>query len=253
MKKIRISAVSYLNTFPFLYGLYQDAELMKIIDLSTDYPSICANKLLNDKVDIGLVPIAILPEMKFYKIITNYCIAAENDVKSVILASDVELSEIKNIYLDFQSRTSVMLTKILAKFYWNKNFNWLRADENYIEKINDDTAGIIIGDRALNVLNNYKFIYDLSSEWKKFTGLPFVFATWTANKYIPNDIIDALNEAFRKGIENIDKVVSFFDEKIQKINYNAFEYYNNNISYVLDDKKFIAINKYLDLLPEVTH
>ena len=71
MKKIKISAVSYLNTKPFVYGLVNSA-LIDQIDLSLDMPSLCASKLKDDSVDIGLVPVAVIPEINGANIITDY-------------------------------------------------------------------------------------------------------------------------------------------------------------------------------------
>lgn len=246
MKKIKISAVSYLNTYPFLYGINSNKNLLDKVDLSTDYPSICAEKLLTDKVDIGLVPIAIIPEINNNEIITDFCISSESYVKSVLLLSDKPLNEIKNIFLDYQSKTSITLIKILAKFYWNINPNWIVASEGYENKIFDETAGVVIGDRALNLFEKYKFIYDLSYEWNNFTNLPFVFAAWVSNKKISVDFISEFNFALQYGVNNIDDVISFFVDKIKNINFDAKKYLTVNINYLLDIDKKKAIKLFLN-------
>ena len=74
MKKIKVGAVSYLNTKPLLYGIEHSAELMQQIELVTDYPSKIARQLLNDEIDVGLVPVAVIPQMKEYYIVSDYCI-----------------------------------------------------------------------------------------------------------------------------------------------------------------------------------
>jgi len=112
--KLKISAVSYLNTLPFLYGIKNSGLAEKTV-FEQDIPSICASKLLNNEVDIALVPIAVIPLMKESYIISDYCIGASGKVKTVLLLSDVPLNEIKSIYLDYQSKTSVNLIRILAK------------------------------------------------------------------------------------------------------------------------------------------
>ena len=115
--EIKILAVSYLNAKPFIYGL-EHSNLLTNYKLELDIPSVCADKLLNNKVDIGLVPVAIIPFFKDYTILTDYCIGAKGAVGSVMLYSDVPLNEIENIYLDYQSRTSVALVQIIAANYW---------------------------------------------------------------------------------------------------------------------------------------
>ncbi|MBN2893743.1 MAG: menaquinone biosynthesis protein [Bacteroidales bacterium] len=252
MNKIKISAVSYLNTFPFLYGIQRNENLNDLIEISTDYPAICAQKLKQNIVDIGLVPIAILPEIADYQIISDYCIAAIGEVKSVLLVSDVPINEIKTVLLDYQSRTSIMLAKILAQNFWKISPFWEKADEDYLRKVKGHTAGVVIGDRALNVLNNYDFVYDLSAEWEKFTKLPFVFATWTANKNIPQEIVNELNNAFKFGIENVDETLLFFKNRVSEINFDAKVYLTEYIDYKLDRNKNEAISKYLSLLSEIS-
>ena len=119
MDKIRVSAISYLNSIPFVYGL-ENSPLQSEIELSLDIPSECAKKLLENKVDIGLVPVAIIPQLKFSEIIGPYCIGANGPVESVCLFSQVPLNDIEEIQLDFHSKTSVQLVQLLSKKYWYK-------------------------------------------------------------------------------------------------------------------------------------
>src|SRR5690242_3308024 len=151
-------------------------------DLLIDYPSKIASMLLEDKIDVGLVPVAIIPEMKEYHIISDYCIGSVGKVASVCLFSDVLLDKIETILLDYQSRTSVALLKVLTREYWKLNVVFKNTSGNYQSKISGTTAGLVIGDRALQQRKISPFIYDLGEEWKRFTGFPFVFAAWISNK-----------------------------------------------------------------------
>ncbi|MEA3451967.1 MAG: MqnA/MqnD/SBP family protein, partial [Bacteroidota bacterium] len=137
---VKISAISYLNTFPFLYGIYSDKNFMNKISLSTDYPSLCASKLINNNVDIGLIPIAVLPEIENRQIISDFCIGASGRVQSVMLFSDVPISDIDNLYLDYQSRTSVGLIKILAKNHWKISPKWIAGLNGYEKDISGKKA-----------------------------------------------------------------------------------------------------------------
>ena len=197
MEKIKVSCVSYLNSRPFIYGL-QNSDIKNEIELSTDTPAECADKVENGLVDIGLAPVAILSEMEEYRIISNYCIGADGEVGSVLLLSDVPLDEIENIFLDYQSRTSVMLAQILAEKFWNIKPHFIESKENYESLIGNTTAGIVIGDRTFQMKEKFKYIYDLSAEWKKFTQLPFVFACWIANKELDRSFVKRFNDATAK-------------------------------------------------------
>ena len=114
---IKITAVSYLNTLPFIYGL-KHSRLIDTIDLDLDYPAACAKKLINGDVDLALVPVVVIPSLKEAHIISDYCIGANGSVDTVCLYSDVPIDRIVNIFLDYQSQTSVALLKILLKEYW---------------------------------------------------------------------------------------------------------------------------------------
>ena len=232
---LKISAVSYLNTVPFIHGLKQ-SELMRNIDLQLDYPSICADKLINGTVDLALVPVAVIPKLKEAHIISDYCIGANGAVDTVCLYSDVPITEIESIGLDYQSRTSVALLKILLKEYWQLNPELKKAAVGFEGNIKGKHAALVIGDRAFALNTKHAYIYDLSAIWKEMTGLPFVFAAWVANKKLPQDFIIAFNKALEKGLSDIDTALT-----LEGTNYpnctNPEDYLNNKISYTLDAEK----------------
>ena len=235
MQKVKISAVSYLNTKPFIYGL-EHSGFVNEIELSLDMPSLCAQKLIDNTVDVGLVPVAVIPKIPGAEIISDYCIGAIGPVRTVVLVSKVPLEEVDTIILDYQSRTSVMLARVLARFFWNKEGKWLKGQPGYHTRdIKERTAGVVIGDRVFEIDGNYPYVYDLSQEWANFTGLDFVFACWTANKPLPESFKSALNNALAVGINNMPDVIR--EIAPQYPNYNLAEYYNRDISYPLDDSK----------------
>jgi chorismate dehydratase len=246
VQRIKVSAVSYINTLPFLYGI-NNSEIKDQLDLSLDIPSDCAKKLLSGEVDIGLVPVAILPQLKEYHIISDYCIGAVGDVDSVALYSDVPLDEIESVYLDYQSRSSVNLVKVLAKEYWHISPTWNDTTDGYENKIEGNIAGVIIGDRTFNLSKEYKYKYDLSGEWMKYSGLPFVFACWVSNIQLPKIFIEQFNEALSCGVNNIESVIANYSGgTVSKEDLNV--YLTKSISYTLDDKKKIAIKRFLDYI-----
>ncbi len=242
-QKIKVSAVSYLNTLPFIYGI-TNSDIIQELDLSLDMPSDCAKKLLSDEVDLGLVPVAILPRLKEYHIVSDYCIGAEGKVDSVALFSDVPLDEIETIYLDYQSKTSVNLVQVLATEHWGIAPTWINATEGFENNISGKTAGVIIGDRTFNLPKSYQYKYDLAEEWHNFTGLPFVFACWVANKELPKAFIERFNSALKKGISNISEVILNYDGN--GVSNDVLEkYLTKDISYSLNDDKQKAVKEFL--------
>lgn len=208
---VKVSCVSYLNSAPFVHGINQH-DFSGRLELSLDIPSVCAEKLISGKADIGLVPVASIIDIPNAKRISNWCIGADGPVKSVTLLSSVPLNKIKTVLLDFHSVTSVNLIKVLAKFYWKINPVWTEAQSGFEDHIGDATAGLVIGDRSLKLQKNYPFVYDLSEEWKKFTGLPFVFACWVSNKNIDQDFLKLFDISLAYGIKNIHEIV----DKLEK-------------------------------------
>ncbi len=249
-RKIRVSAISYLNTAPFVYGL-QHSDILQNIDIAFDYPSECARKLQQNESDIGIIPVAALLSLPKYEIISNYCIGAVGAVRTVALFSNSPLEKIERIYLDYQSRTSVNLAKILSKNYWKITPEWMpftpSQDANGLEP---HEGLVIIGDRVFNSEKHYKYCYDLAEEWFKFTGLPFVFAVWASVKTLDNNFIDSFNSALSLGLQNIPLSVDNFNLKyIDRA--EAIDYLNKNISYNLDDSKKKAIEMFLNQVKEV--
>ena len=215
-----------------------------MIELTETFPSEIARQLMSDEIDIGLVPVAVLPEMKAYYIISDYCIGATGKVASVCLFSDCPLPEIEKVYLDYQSRTSVALAKILIEKYWKISPELIEATPGYIKNIAGTTAGIVIGDRALEQRKKSAYIHDLAESWIAMTGLPFVFAAWVSNKKLPEIFIRIFNEANKKGLENLPAVIAQNPFPVYDLN----TYYTQNISYVLDEEKKKGLGKFLEML-----
>jgi len=250
MQKIRLSIVSYINTLPFLYGINQSEELLQQIEMHKDIPSVGANKMKNNFADLGLIPVGALLDMNDYQIVSDFCLATDNVVKTVKLISQKPLHEIKNIYLDYQSVTSRVLLKILAKEYWKISPEYLQSNPGYEEKIEGETAGLIIGDRAFKIdENKFKYVWDLGIEWNSMTGLPFVFAVWIANKPIDIEFLSLLNRCIGTGLTDIQKVIQHYRNSGSTdgvSNETLVEYYTENMSYVLDDKKREAMRLFFE-------
>ena len=244
--KVRVIAVNYLNAKPLIKGIVQHSILDDII-LTTEYPAKAAQMLIEDKADIGLIPVAAMQQVPDGYIVGNYGIAANGRVASVCIFSQVPIEEITHVYLDYQSRTSVKLAQILLKKHFGKSVGYIPATEDYIKHIKGTVAGVIIGDRALEQLPNFPYIYDLATEWKHFTGLPFVFAAWIANKPLPEAFIKAFDEANRLGLDYIDNVVAenpypYYDLK---------KYYQEDIQFELTDNCHRGLERYFGYLQEL--
>lgn len=249
--KIRISAVSYLNTLPFIYGI-KNFGLPQNFSFELNYPSICAQKLIDDEVDISLIPVAAIPKLREAFFITDYCIGAFKQVKTVLLLSDVPLGDIKVILLDYQSRTSVNLVQVLARKYWNISPEWHGSAIGFENKIKGQVAGVVIGDRTFDLTPAHKYVYDLSAEWYKFTGLPFVFAAWVANKPLDKEPVDLLNHSLAYGVSRIDEVVADYQNEYPDSGIDLYTYFTENISFAFDKKKKESLRLFYQSMIELS-
>jgi chorismate dehydratase len=241
--KIKVGAVNYLNTKPLIYG-FEQGMMKDEVELILDYPAAIAEKLLNNEIDIGLVPIAILPKLHPHYIVGEYGIACNGEVASVCLFSEVPLQEIETILLDYQSRTSVQLLQILLNEYWRISPKLVAAYPNYEKDIKKNVAGLVIGDRAFKQRLLSKYSYDLGQTWKDMTALPFVFAAWLSTKKMSDDFIKKFNAANAIGLNCIDEIANA--NSITE--YDLATYYKKNIDYKIDSNKVKAVELFVSKL-----
>lgn len=250
-EKIRISAVKYANTYPFIFGLTETGFDKKII-LTTDHPADCAEKLISGKVDIGLIPVAALPLMKESHIITDYCLGAYGKVRTVMLLSNYPFEKIKTINLDYRSRSSVNLAKILAKNSWKREFRWNNTSEKFdFMNIPVNEAVVLIGDQCFEFEEKFKYRIDLAEEWYNFTGLPFAFACWTSNRRLDKKFLHAFNDALGTGVSNIPVVVEKYGRSGTIRGNDLLIYLTKNMDFDLNDDKRRAIKLFLELMSKL--
>ena len=244
---IKISAVSYTNTIPFIYGL-QHHSLKNEIDLSLDIPSLCAEKLIENKVDIGLIPVAAILDLKEYHIISDYCIGANGAVNSVFIFSNCPINDVKYLQLDPQSRSSNNLALVLLKNFWKVQPELVFKAKEYGRSPHPQTAFVQIGDRTFGKIDQYSFVYDLAEEWKKFTGLEFVFAAWVSNKKLEDTFIRKLNAALKLGLDSRLKI---FENMDMRKDFDLVDYLMHKIDYRLNDSKKEALVLFHQLIKEL--
>lgn len=243
-KKIKVGIVSYLNTRPLLYGL-KLPPIANEIQLVEENPARLAELLIDDEIDVGLIPIAVIPQLEKYFICGDYCIATETEVASVCLFSEVPVNQIERVYLDYQSRSSVALLKWLMKEFWNIHPEMVQAtDDSYRKKIQGTVAGLVIGDRAFEQRKISTFIYDLASEWRSITGMPFVFAAWISKEPLPTSFIQKFDEANAIGLSHIDEIVTSLQFEL----YDLKKYYSLHLSYKFDDRKRKGMELFLQYI-----
>ena len=240
---IKVGVISYLNSMPFVYGL-KSIKMSKSINLFSSYPAQIADQLRERELDIALVPVVILNDLKDVSIISDYCIGSENTVDTVCLYSHVPIHEIKSISLDYQSRTSVELLKLLLRDYWKISPVLYNSSKESQYNIKDDQASLVIGDRAFDLNGKYTYVYDLAEYWNKMTQMPFVFACWVSRTKLDRAFQKEFNIALKYGIDNIDDAI--FEKQTLYSNINYKDYLNKKISYNFNTDKKRALTLFLE-------
>ncbi len=191
MRRLRISAISYLNTAPLMWdfehgGLEHKAG--REFDISYTLPSTCAQSLAEGTADIGIIPTAAYSEIPGLQILPDVAIASRRAVRSILLVSKVPLEDVRTVALDTSSLTSVALTKVLFAKWLGGGRTFSPMAPEIDQMLSGHDAGLLIGDPALKIDRKRYHTLDLAEEWIRHTGKPFVFAFWAVRS-------DALAEA----------------------------------------------------------
>ena len=249
MNPLKIVAVSYLNTYPFVYGI-KESGLLQDYRLELAIPTLCADRISSGGADIALVPAGALPVIGKVFPLSGYCIGAVNTVKTVLLLSHQPLAEISTICLDFDSRTSVQLVKVLAKQYWKIKPDYKKLEPGEAANMTSGEAVVAIGDKTFAIRDQYPYQYDLAEEWIKFTGLPFVFALWVSRLQFPEVLTRPFTDALAYGVSHITECLEYFSGKLPA-GEDALDYLTNNISFILDEKKQRGLNLFLKYMQDL--
>lgn len=242
--EIILSAVEYLNTKPFIEGL-KIHPLNSQISIIEDTPAECSEKLRNGRADIGIVPVADFPLLKGFRKITQWGIAADGAVDSVLLVSNQPVENLDRILLDYQSRTSNKLMRILAEDYFQIHPDFTLAHPGYEEKeLAVGEGAVIIGDRALKFGSRYAYKYDLGHYWKELTGLPFVFAIWVANTKVNLELEKELELALGACMDSRRKVADSYQKSYPRV--DVYRYLTQSIRYKISEPYEQGLDLFLE-------
>lgn len=240
----RIAAVSYLNTIPFIYGI-EHADNPIGAELLLAPPAQCAQNFIEGKADIALLPAAVVPQLKDFELLPDYCIGAVGPVRTVMVLSQEPIGECRRLFLDAHSRTSVQLCGWLAANKWHITPEWYTLEDyTQLRHPEKGDAFLIIGDKVFDHEGLFPYAYDLATEWQEATSLPFAFAVWVARKGTPYELTDRLTDALTFGIEHTYEAVLHYG--FDKKPYDAYDYLTRNIDFLFDHEKHKALQKFWD-------
>ncbi len=205
-------------------------------------PAQCVDEVLTGRCNIGLLPVFAAYKNPLLHRITNFGIACTGKVASVMLLSHTPLQNIKSIILDYQSNTSIHLTQILCKYFWEIQPEFSNALPGFESTKNSD-AIVLIGDRVFQYQHQFKYRYDLGEEWFKFTALPFVFAAWYSIHNLDSILINTLNNWFLEGTQEL---MGYIQENKHLFTFDLESYLTHNIQYSISHKMEQGMQLYFD-------
>ncbi|MEN6601611.1 MAG: menaquinone biosynthesis protein [Bryobacteraceae bacterium] len=243
-----MSAVSYLNTVPLVWGMLHGAQ-KGLFDLTFDIPADCARRLGANEADIGIVPVAALAELGL-DVLPGAGIAAYGPVRSILLISKVPVKEIRTLSLDTSSRTSVKLVRIILRDRYGVTPRCVSMPPDLPAMLAEADAALVIGDPALHIDPRQAphTALDLSEEWLEMTGLPMVFAVWAGR---PGTVTPEIEQAFRDsarfGVEHIEDIVVCESEPRGFSQEFVREYFAHNIINELTEREYAGLRRFLEL------
>lgn len=237
---MRLSAISYLNTAPLMWD-FENGPPPQSFEVSYTVPSQCALELQNGTADIGIIPSAAYASIPNLSILPGVAIASKQAVRSILLVSEKEISDIRSVALDNSSLTSVALTRVLFEKFWRKNPEFSSVSPNLDAMLAQSDAALLIGDPALKVDRSRYRTWDLAEEWIRFTGKPFVFAFWgvrdEAARSSNLDLASIFQHSRAHGLEahNVQEIAKRWSAKLNLPEKEIHQYLTSNIFYYLDE------------------
>jgi chorismate dehydratase len=266
MSRLKISAISYLNTAPLMWD-FEHSGAGADFDISYTIPSACAEALRAGTADIGIIPAAAYTTVPDLVIIPDVAIAARRAVRSILLVSkmpvDARWTQVRSVALDTSSMTSVALTKILfAKWLGGaRDYKPMAPDlDAMLDKKRPGAcdAALLIGDPALQVDRTRYFTLDLAEEWKARTGKSFVFAFWAVRKQaLAGRDGAAITDVFKKSRDhglspkNLEAIAREWAPRLGLTVEAIRVYLTHNVHYYLDPPCLEGLELYYRLGAEI--
>ena len=256
MRRLRISAISYLNTAPLMWD-FEHGAAGADFDIAYTIPSACAQALREGTADIGIIPAAAYATIPDLLVIPDVAIASRRAVQSILLVSKMPIEQVHKVALDTSSMTSVALAKVLFA-------KWLGGAREYAgmapeleTMLAKSDAALLIGDPALQVDRSRYVTLDLAEEWVARTGKSFVFAFWAIRRQaLAGRNGTAIAEVFQKsrdhGLlpENLEAITQEWAPRLGFTAEAVRVYLTQNIHYYFDPRCLEGLELFYRLAAE---
>ena len=194
---IRIGRIPYINCYP-VYGAIDRGLVPIDAELVDGVPTALNAHMAAGELDISVVSaVEYARDSRRYLLLPDLAISCDGPVRSVMLFSSRPATDLggRRVLVSRSSMTSVALLELLFENVWHSRPVFVPSDAELsdVEQFSSEThdARLVIGDAALLLGSGaggksaYPYAYDLGATWKQWTGLPFVFAVWVAQRTTP--------------------------------------------------------------------
>lgn len=239
MGRLRISAISYLNTAPLMWD-FEHSGVGSDFEISYTIPSACAAALRDGRADIGIIPAAAYASIPELLILPGVAIASRRPVRSILLVSKVPLEQVRSVALDRSSMTSVTLIKVILTKWVGGEHSFTSMAPDLEQMLRAHDAGLLIGDPALQLDRSKYHTYDLAEEWIRLTGQPFVFAFWAVRRAAAQgaparlDLASIFQGSRDHGLGKVDDIAGAWGPRLGLSKSDVKNYLTENIHYYLD-------------------
>ena len=244
MTRLRVGIVNFLNSKPLAWGFLKGRHA-DLFQASYRPPAEVADMLAAGTLDVGLIPAIEVQRIPGLKVAPDLCVAAEREVRSVLLVLRRPLLEVRRVALDTNSRTSAALVKILLADRYGLKPEYVPAKPDVEAMLADADAALVIGDPALAVDRTRYRIFDLAAEWRAETGYPAVFAVWAVAPHVdlPN-LTHYLKSSLLYGLSSMEELIA---ESAAELSLPAAEvetYLTQNLHYFLRHEELASLKEY---------
>ncbi len=243
---LNVGCVSYLNAKPLIYGLDHVPDLR----LKLAVPSQLIEDLRAGLTDIALLPVIDYQRLDDLVIVPAGGIGCFGHTLTVRLFSHEPIAQIKSLACDPDSHTSVALARIILAEHFgiHPQFTSPLTDLHRTDPTSGE-ARLLIGDKVIcEEPAGFAHQLDLGDAWKQMTGLPFVFAVWTARKGVDlGDLPERLESAKRAGLEHVDDLVTHYALPRGWPAGMALQYMTSYLKYDIGEPQLQAIRRFHEL------
>ena len=259
MFKLKIGHNPAANMLPMFYFFDKDNPLCELVE---GVPAQHNHLLATGQIHMAPISAFSFGEHSTdYHVLSDLSVSARGKIDSILLYSKFELADLdgKSLALTNTSATSVNLLKIILEKFLKVTPRYTTVEPNLENMLQQHDGALLIADDALLGIseNPGYYIFDLSQEWYKHTGLPMTFAVWAvsdqvlqANPSQVNQVHRLLLAAKQAGLQDINLIIQQCVATLGK-NYEFWRQYFSQLRYDLQPDLLQGLAKYFEYCVEL--